>query len=425
MLEPPQNFGVELRRWRISAGLSLADLADKVHYSKSHLSRVETGGKPPSVGLARRCDSELAAGGDLSALVRPAVDDHEPAGAGPAGGDHWRMTMAADGAGDFVVTASREHRNAGPALMTRWKRNNRGPATADTAGILDSFDRMFKDLRTLGQNMSPSGMVPILIGHTHALRTHASSAKPSQRPRALVAAARYAEYTGWMCQEAGDDHAALWWTDAAVRLADEAGDRDFGPYALVRQALITLYRGDAIGTVERSKAAQRTDCSPRVRGLATQREAQGWALGGDYDDCHRALDRAEALLSDSPGDDLAIGSWAVRDPVALARGWCLYDLGRPAAAAETINGELVRIPRQATRARARLGARLALAYAAADEIEQSCEVAGPVLDSLSIVDSATVRADVRDLSRAFARRHRNARVREILPRLTAALNERR
>lgn len=421
MPEPPATFGDELRRWRQDAGLSLTDLADQVHYSKSHLSRVETGGKPPSVSLARKCDSVLSAGGVLAALVPAVVDAAAPADT-PAGGDQWRLTLAPDGAGDFVAVRSGEPRNAGPTLMTRWKRNNRGPAGADPAGTLDSFDRMFRDLRALGQNLAPAAMVPILIGHTQVLRTHANAARPAHRSRALLSAARYAEYTGWMAQEAGDDHAALWWTDAAVRLADAAGDREFAPYALVRQALIKLYRGDATGTVELAQAAQRADTSPRVRGLAAQREAQGWALGGDYDACHRALDRAETLLSE-PSADMPIGSWAVRDPVALARGWCLYDLGRPADAARVIDGELGRIPRQATRARARFGARLALAYADAGEVERSCEVAGPVLDAMSAVDSATVRSDVRELGRALSRRHQNAHARELLPQVTAALRD--
>jgi len=46
-------------------GLSLGELAKVVHYSKGHLSRVETGSKPASGDLARRCDEALRARGQL------------------------------------------------------------------------------------------------------------------------------------------------------------------------------------------------------------------------------------------------------------------------------------------------------------------------------------------------------------------------
>lgn len=52
--------------------MSLGDLARLVNYSRSHLSRVETGNKRPTEGLAQRCDEVLGAQGNLSKLlVRP------------------------------------------------------------------------------------------------------------------------------------------------------------------------------------------------------------------------------------------------------------------------------------------------------------------------------------------------------------------
>ncbi|WP_433360078.1 helix-turn-helix domain-containing protein [Actinoplanes sp. CA-142083] len=412
----PLTFGAELRRRRLAAGRSLAGLAAEVHYSKSHLSRVESGAKPPSAGLARQCDTVLEARGALIALL--ASPGRDPEGVIPRHADHWRLTMAPDGGGEFVATAG----DAGATVLTKWARNSR---RADVAGTVESFDRMFRELRVLGQNAAPSAMVPLLIGHIHVLRAQALSAPARSRGRVLLTAARYAEYTGWMCQEAGDEHSALWWTGTAAEWAEAAGDRDLGPYALVRQALVSLYRGDAVSTVEQARAAQQADCSARVRGLAAQREAQGLALAGDHDGCRRALDHAAVLLTASGDAPETIGSWTVEDPVALARGWCLYDLGRPAAAAEVIRGELKRIPLRATRARARFGAWLALAYAEAGAVDEACAAADPVLATLPIVDSATVRNDVRDLSRVLTRRHRNSRAREFLPRLSAALNERR
>src|SRR5712691_8480530 len=71
MSERPAPFGVELRRRRVAAGWSLRQLAERIHYSKSYLSKVENGSKPPAVDLARRCDAALNAGGRLAELARP------------------------------------------------------------------------------------------------------------------------------------------------------------------------------------------------------------------------------------------------------------------------------------------------------------------------------------------------------------------
>ena len=64
-------FGEELRRKRLTAGLSLAQLAHIVHYSKAQLSKVERGIKTPGRDLARLCDAAFDANGELASLASP------------------------------------------------------------------------------------------------------------------------------------------------------------------------------------------------------------------------------------------------------------------------------------------------------------------------------------------------------------------
>ncbi|MFH8618499.1 tetratricopeptide repeat protein [Streptomyces sp. NPDC017979] len=64
------RFGDELRRLRVAAGLTLSELARRIHYSKGYLSKVETGVAAGSVSFARACDRELKADGDLAALLK-------------------------------------------------------------------------------------------------------------------------------------------------------------------------------------------------------------------------------------------------------------------------------------------------------------------------------------------------------------------
>ncbi|MDT8915270.1 helix-turn-helix transcriptional regulator [Amycolatopsis sp. PS_44_ISF1] len=63
------DFGTELRRRRMSAGISLTAFAATIHFTKGYLSRVETGQKRASHDFARACDRVLKARGELLALV--------------------------------------------------------------------------------------------------------------------------------------------------------------------------------------------------------------------------------------------------------------------------------------------------------------------------------------------------------------------
>jgi transcriptional regulator with XRE-family HTH domain len=244
--------------------------------------------------------------------------------------------------------------------------------------------------------------------HVHTLRTLAADNPEPVRTRLLLLASRVAEYTGWMSQEAGDERSALWWTKRAVRFAEAGRDNRLASYALVREAELALYRQDALATI----------------GLAARVEAQGHALAGDQDAFLRALDRAVELFAtaEPAAAGHGFGSSNVDDEVSLARGWALCDLGRPAEAAAILDRQVAKIPPSARRARARFGARRALAHACSGEVDQACVVAGQVLADARYVDSATVRVDLRQLTRTLARWRDHAEVRTLFPELTRALN---
>ncbi|MER6892768.1 transcriptional regulator, partial [Amycolatopsis sp. NPDC000740] len=147
-------------------------------------------------------------------------------------------------------------------------------------------------------------------------------------------------------------------------------------------------------------------------------------LAGDPDGCMRALDRARAWLQDPAGMPAGpvIGTSQVADPVGVATGWCLYDLGRPAEAASVLDREIARIPHGAVRARTRFGLRLCLAYAASGELEQACRLAQPLLAQIVQLGSATIRTDLRKLAVVLRRWHAHPAVRVVSPELTAVLS---
>jgi transcriptional regulator with XRE-family HTH domain len=66
---PQAIWGRELRHYRQQAGLTQAQLAQKIHFSESLISGVETGQLPASPEFARCCDDVLATGGALHRLL--------------------------------------------------------------------------------------------------------------------------------------------------------------------------------------------------------------------------------------------------------------------------------------------------------------------------------------------------------------------
>lgn len=425
MLEQSHDFGRELRRRRMAARLSLQQLGQRVHYSKSQLSKVERGLKPPTPELARLCDTVLDARGALARLV-PVQRSQPPVPAPSSDDEVWLMQLRKDGSSSFQPVTRRDLIAAGAASMLSMYSADPHALPPDLMGaetLVDASRMLFDQYRRLGQASGPASVLPPLIAQTHSLEQSAVRSGPRARRELLLLASRYAEYAGWMAQECGDDSAALWWTDRAVQLAAAESDAGFATYAQVRRSLISLYRGDASDAAQLAAHALDSDAPLRVRGLAAQHLAQARAIEGDYDACMRSLDRARDLLEQDAADpgQPVLGASHVPDVVSMFTGWCLYDLGRPQRAAVLLDEETARIAPHAFRTRARYGVRRALAHAAAGDLDHACRITADLLPSVRLIHSATVLADLRRLSRILGRHARHRSVQALTPDLSDTL----
>jgi transcriptional regulator with XRE-family HTH domain len=63
------TFGRLLRTHRAELGLSLAQLAARLHFDKGHVSKIETDKRPPSVSFARACDRVLESGDTFTSIA--------------------------------------------------------------------------------------------------------------------------------------------------------------------------------------------------------------------------------------------------------------------------------------------------------------------------------------------------------------------
>jgi DNA-binding XRE family transcriptional regulator len=430
--EQPNAFGIELRRLREAAGLSLADLARRVHYSKGYLSKIETGGQRPNIVLARQCDAALSANGALAGLVphgRTPSDTmtHEST----SDSEVWPMSLD-PASSQFGPTTSASGLNVGmvPPLGFGIPPQALSTAAHDEATVA-AFRSLLGQSVRLGELVSGRVVLPMVIAHTHTLRCLAAEAPASTRPSLWLLAALNASYAGWLALEAGDDHAAQWWSNKAVRMASHAGNADLVAYALIRQAQIAVYRNDATQTIALAHQAQQNPhVSRHFLGVAAHREAQGHALAGNYNECRRALDRSTILLLDVADGPPTIAG-ALLPPMAgggshvggVIAGWCLHELGHTAEATAILDQEVVRIDKTHRRATARFGARRVLAYAASGEVDHACSLTHQLLDVAELVDSATTRLELRQLARTLRRWHTYQPVRELQARLSTALRD--
>jgi transcriptional regulator with XRE-family HTH domain len=393
-----KSFGAELRRRRLEANLSLADLEGLVYFSKSHLSKVENGLKSPSVDLARRCDEALKAGGALQALARRAPRNSTS-----------RAPKQRAPMNDRLWPAHRSLESFGFSI----------PGGLDP---LEAWRALYADIRRVGQTAAPATVIPLATSATESLRRIAFDLRSPLRQEALVLASRYAVYAGWMMQESGDDADAVAWTMRAVELAEAAGDAEVAAYSLVRKGLVALYGNDPAQTIHLAQRAQVLSHDPRVLGLAAQREAQGHAMAGQATASMDAVERARghfARVEAPEHRELLVGTSTLDDPASMVEGWCLYDLGRPAAAAGVLAAQLARVPAAAQRSRCRWGSRLALSQTAIREVDAACATIEPVLQAAAMLDSATIRKDLRKLNAALSRWDDHPEVRRIVPALTA------
>jgi transcriptional regulator with XRE-family HTH domain len=419
MAEYSPKFAAELRRRRLDAGWSLADLSARVHYSKGYLSKIENLVKPAGPDLARLCDTALGAGGELSKLVpERGIEPIDSLGVSAEIDDEevLIMTLTPQGTVQFLPISRRRLLALGGSVVaggviaggTVRSRSRLDPALAGR------YEGLLAESRRLGQSFRPMSVLPVVESQTKMLAAFIPDASGPQQLELIRLQGRTAEFAGWMAQEAGDVGAARQWIRQAVAAAKEADDADLLAYAYVREAELALYDGD--GPV-----------SARVRGLAAEREAQGHALAGRYDDYRRALDEAGSLLAadrDTPRTATTLGSTSVPDSGRLVAGWSLYELRRYDEAAALLDVETARIPATGRRAAARFGARRALAHAAAGRTERACEITAGFLDAAEAVDSATVRTDLRRLAGTLAARQSSEPVRAVYPRLLAAAHAR-
>ncbi|MDT5150585.1 MAG: hypothetical protein QOI01_2318 [Mycobacterium sp.] len=172
------------------------------------------------------------------------------------------------------------------------------PDSVDECTWLDSLDTLAAEIELKGN----FGAHQKALGQFRSL-SQVSARKFSSFTAQQYALARWAERLSWICDNDGQDEAAMW-LSRAYDHAVKAGQTHFIAYVLMRQSQRSLDAGDARNAVVHIRAALSEPALPlRTRALCMTRLAEAFALAGD----DTSLEHADtaARYSAAPDEDPA------------------------------------------------------------------------------------------------------------------------
>ncbi|QXV56603.1 helix-turn-helix domain-containing protein [Amycolatopsis sp. TNS106] len=343
------DFGVELARLRARREWTVRELARRANVSQGQICNLESGRRNPTSAAAAACDAALGAGGTLIELVETARHN--------APGD--------------------------------------GPVELDP--VIAGYRRILEELKDIGRSAGPRFVDTSLRSIARILTETAARADADGRDEIWLLASKFAEYTGWMTQEAGNPAGALHWTELAVRWGANGGDETMAAYALVRKAFIAEHRGDAATAIKLAcQASSHPAATSLIRAHAARREAQCHASAGDYGACQAALERSRDHARQDNKHEARWGPRIDNGNPRLIEASCMASLRRFEHAADLFAIELERHPSYPhnSNSRTRFTVRQATAMAGINHLDQACHVIEALLPTIRKLDSATIRADL-------------------------------
>jgi DNA-binding transcriptional regulator YiaG len=250
-------------------------------------------------------------------------------------------------------------------------------------------------------------LLDLMTLHLNFIGELLTIASDEVRVELLTVGAWYAEFAGWLHQDAGNPQAATYWTDRALSWVQAADDPLRVSYVLMRKSNQASGVGDAARTLDLARAALHGQdrLSPRARALALRQEAGGHALAGDPTARARALEAAheQAAAPEDHGDDeRALTGYCTPGYIDGEAADCWMLLGQPRKAVAILERGLAEWPAQYQRDRGLNLARKAVAHAADQEPEQACAAAQEAAGIVSNTWSARATAELRRLPALLA-----------------------
>ncbi|MET9313092.1 hypothetical protein ABZX12_14810 [Kribbella sp. NPDC003505] len=258
----------------------------------------------------------------------------------------------------------------------------RGVFISPTSDTLAWFEQNLRNQYTADNLLGPRTLMPLMKSYVDTLENWQQDARGPVLDRLLRVGAGYAEFTGWLHHDAGDQRGGATWESRALEWAQVGMDDRMASFVMMRRAAAALAARRGTHAVRYAQAAQKYQ-SPetgRVRIIAAATEAHGHAIDGNGSEVDRVFDIASGLV-ESYGDEIFDG-----DPTAdrycepglyvkIARAKCALELQRASEAIAAFTDVLNNLPADYHRDRGRYLGSLANAHILAEEPEAAVAAA--------------------------------------------------
>lgn len=227
-------------------------------------------------------------------------------------------------------------------------------------------------------SMGPQLLLPSVQPQLQIIDLLCKQSSGRTQQDAYAVGAQFAEFCGWLYQDAGDPTSAAYWTGQAQDFAAMRDDQQMISYALMRKANIAVEddrAGHGMGLADAALQV-RAQLPPRMRAAALRVKAHGAAMLGDRNEFRRAIDAASELAAEGARDDQSDDPARYCTPsyVQMEEATCLVRLGEPEAALSIFEHGLKTWPITQRRDRGLCLARMATAHAMSHNIDRALAV---------------------------------------------------
>lgn len=442
------DFGAVLKHWRKQAGLSQAQLAARLGYHHSVISRWETGGRQPPLNRIRRIDGILATGGQLAQLFAgtldgkqvelpglgpdsplpggpigtvPGVVAWEPSG-WPTGLPHHDVACPLHGVQGCAIPPA----DQAPAIYVAFTEDPSAHTDSDTIHVLAAQLAVYSRIT---EEIGPAGVYAAVEAALHLIASSLRSATGPNGQAMLHLAASYASLAGQLRMLRGQHGSAMALLGKGLQWATLCDDMALRATLMCDMSSLVRLENDGVSAVAYAQALpvigpQRT----WISALSHLYQARGHAVLGDLRETTRNVALARDHLDRLTTHDEQEATW-----IAGVRGKVLIESGiggalRDVAAATAERGiadaartaterSLAFVPTHMRPATVLLALRLADCYACAGQPEAAVAIATPVLPEAMTTLLTTITQELCGLRNRLAARWPNRiTVRDFLER---------
>jgi len=299
--------------------------------------------------------------------------------------------------------------------------------------VVGYLARVLAEHRRADDLFGPRGMLPAINGQLNVIESFIDNAEPKVRQSVLSVACQYAQFLGWMYQDAAQHDKAAYWYAKTEEWALESGNLPMVATSLSLKADQAWAFNKPYATISLAQAAQRDEwrSPPGLRALTAQEEAGGHALlhaltrdPNAAEASLRKLDEIRewvAAMQEGHEPEMPWTYFFTPDFSRMQRASVLRTLGRAEEAIPLFEEGIAKLPSDDKRGRGQYLARISHAYFLAGDTQTALSKAE---ESGRIAHETGSGRTVEELQRlkqtiaAAGARHALRRIEELLRSIT-------